>query len=183
MPVVLPLLLSLLPVANTTLVEPLPVVHDLDIESFYGKYLEIGTYAQWWEAGCSNTAMTFAKMENSTQLRARLTIECDRGFFHPKMRGQSMPIDDAVPARMMLTFKPPVGKTMREEFDVIMAADDYSWIVVGHPSRTLLWVLARRPEIPTYTLAGILEQLRQFYGYADVYTKFSCTKHSGADLA
>ena len=43
--------------------------------------------------------------------------------------------------------------------------DDNSWFVVGYPSRSYCWVMARRPEMDEKTYDGIASRLVETHGY------------------
>ncbi|TKC05644.1 hypothetical protein FA048_18195 [Pedobacter polaris] len=47
---------------------------------------------------------------------------------------------------------------------VIELADDYSYVVVGHPDEKYLFIMAREPQIEPELLRGIIERCRQM-GY------------------
>jgi apolipoprotein D and lipocalin family protein len=51
---------------------------------------------------------------------------------------------------------------------VIDLAPDYSYAVVGHPSRTYGWILSRTPTLPEDVFAGIIQRLEsQGYQFED----------------
>ena len=43
--------------------------------------------------------------------------------------------------------------------------DENSWFVVGYPSRSYCWVMARRPEMDEKTYDGIASRLVETHGY------------------
>lgn len=71
-------------------------------------------------------------------------------------------MDPQTRARLQVSFLPaflrglPVG---RGDYWIIELAPDYAWVVIGEPQRRYLWVLARSPNLPPETLAGILGRL------------------------
>ena len=76
--------------------------------------------------------------------------------------GVAWVMDPQTRARLQVSFLPaflralPIG---RGDYWIIELAPDYSWVVIGEPQRRYLWVLARSPNLPQESLAGILRRL------------------------
>ena len=49
-------------------------------------------------------------------------------------------------------------------FLIIDIDDEYSYTVIGYPSRNYVWIMARKPEIPQKTYQSILKNL-EYVGY------------------
>ena len=156
---------------------PLPVVVDFKIANIYGQYYEIATYLQWYSTNCTNTGIAFGPTNRPGT--TAVTMSCDRGIFHPKVNGFAVPLSTSVPARMWVTLHPPVGGDFQQEFDVIMAAQNFSYFVIGHPSRAQLFILNRSPTMAHSTLNYIFSRLESFYGYSNVRKNAACTRHDG----
>ncbi|MEO6103555.1 MAG: lipocalin family protein [Pseudoxanthomonas sp.] len=56
------------------------------------------------------------------------------------------------------------GGLLRADYLVLEVAPDYSWALIGQPSRKLAWVFAREPRMGDAELARLLERFRAF-GY------------------
>jgi apolipoprotein D and lipocalin family protein len=56
------------------------------------------------------------------------------------------------------------GGLLRADYLVLEVAPDYSWALVGQPSRKLAWVFAREPRMDDATLARLLAKFPA-YGY------------------
>jgi len=54
---------------------------------------------------------------------------------------------------------------IRADYLVLEAAPDYSWALIGQPSRDLGWVLARDPAMDAALYTSLLQKFRG-YGYA-----------------
>ncbi len=76
--------------------------------------------------------------------------------------GVARVLDPSTNARLEVSFLPawlrwlPLG---RGDYWIIDLAPDYSWVVVGEPSRRFLWILARTPQLPPATYEAILARL------------------------
>lgn len=158
----------------------MPVLSHFNVARVYGQYWEVAGYVQSFEEKCSNTGISFGPTNQRNTTAVNVT--CDRGPFHAQMSGWAVPFQAAVPARLWVTLHTPPRGDYQQEFDVIMAAQNYSWVVVGHPSRQLLWVLGRSPYIPTATLVRIFNQLEAYYGYTNLRSYARCTVHDSVSV-
>ena len=168
-PLVLLWLACLAPAAD-----PLPVVPDVQLRQLSGRYFEVATYLQWVEIGCRNSSLTFQQQGRATGVR----LECDRGSNHPSAEGHVTVPDASRPGHTIVEFAGPVGP-IKVTFDVIMLGPNYSWLVLGHPSRRALWILSRRPALPRTTLDDIIGTLEARLGYRGVRRALTCTPHEG----
>lgn len=50
---------------------------------------------------------------------------------------------------------------LKVDYWVIELAEDYSYVVVGHPKLKYLFIMARKPNMPAELLADIIERCRQ----------------------
>jgi apolipoprotein D and lipocalin family protein len=69
-------------------------------------------------------------------------------------------VDHSTNARLEVSFFRPFWG----DYWIIDLADDYSYAVVGHPSRDYLWILSRSPAMAEATWQGIVDRL-QAQGY------------------
>jgi apolipoprotein D and lipocalin family protein len=169
--------------------EPVPLaVIDLDPQKLYGSFEEVATVAQGFSAGCTNTTFSFAAPvaedaapTGSGQVVAKLVLACDRGWLHPRLKGVARAVDPAALGRLMVTLSVPFSAPIREEFDVIMAAPDYAWLVIGHPSRRMLWILSRGIEMSLMELEALIEEIEGRFGYTDLRQRLSCTAQPNRD--
>ena len=164
--------------------DDLPVLDDLNATKLFGHYYEIATYLQWIESGCSNSAVSFVEPTAKNAV-AKVTIECDRNGNHQSVKGNAIALNPNSVARTEVTFKGPLGREIKQEFDMIIAGvpdatssePGYPWLVIGHPSRRQLWIISRTADLPTTTLTYILTKLESDFGYTNVRKNITCTAH------
>jgi apolipoprotein D and lipocalin family protein len=85
--------------------------------------------------------------------------ECrlERPDGEPKRAEGYAKIDDPVSnAKLRVTFFWPFFG----DYWILELGPEYSYSVVGHPSRDYLWILSRTPQLPQATLDGILQRVR-----------------------
>jgi apolipoprotein D and lipocalin family protein len=169
--------------------EPVPLaVIDLDPQKLYGSFEEVATVAQGFSAGCTNTTFSFAAPglqepapTGCEQVVAKLVVACDRGWLHPRLRGVACALDPGARGRLLVTLSVPFSAPIREVFDMILAAPDYAWLVIGHPSRRLLWILSRGPALSLTQLNDLIDELEGRFGYTQLRQRLSCTAQPNRD--
>ncbi len=135
---------------------PLETVERLELERYVGTWYEIAAYPTWFQKGCTASQATYT-------LRAdgRLAVEnrCRRGPAGEidSVQGVAWVPDASAPAKLKVRFFWPFAA----DYWVIDLAPDYTYAVVGHPSRKYLWVLSREPVMDESRYRSILARLER----------------------
>lgn len=132
---------------------PLGTVSSVDLSRYTGKWYEIGKYPNWFQRNCAgDTTTTYAaepdggiRVTNCSRLKNGRTIA---------IAGRATVVPDTHNTKLKVSFGGPFAGAY---WIIGLDEKNYTWALVGHPSRQFLWVLARRPELPASTYAGILE--------------------------
>jgi apolipoprotein D and lipocalin family protein len=134
--------------------QPLEVAR-VDLSRMQGKWFEIASLPRPSQTGCTGTTAEY-QLKSKTEL---LVInECHEGSLQGPIKraaARAIATDAAVPAKLSLDFGFAYG-----DYWIIDVADDYSYAVVGHPTRDYFWILSREPSLPASTLDGILSRGR-----------------------
>lgn len=85
---------------------------------------------------------------------------CKRDKGRSGITGKAFPVKGSNNARLKVQFFWP----FRAPYYIIALADDYSWAVVGTPSRKYLWMLSRTPVIDD-DLYFLIEQRAKALGF------------------
>jgi len=143
---------------------PLRVVEELDLSRYVGRWYAIAHIPTSFERRCAQgTTATYTVLPNGQ-------IEVLNGCFSAdgqriEARGRAWLPDSTEPAKLKVSFVSLFGlRLFPGDYWVIDLAPDYSYAVVGHPSRTYGWVLSRTPTLPEAVLAGIRTRL-EFQAY------------------
>ena len=143
-------------VACQTQGPPLAVVGELDLERYLGRWYEIASFPQRFQAGCVATTANYTRLEDG---RVRVENECRDGSFDGKLRRAEgvawVPDPTDSPAKLKVQFFWP----FRGDYWVIELDPEYRYSVVGHPSRDYLWILSRRRSIDADVYARILARV------------------------
>lgn len=158
--VVLPLMFVVAACAPTTTerlgLPPLEVVDSVDLGRYTGTWYELASYPQSFQEGCFATTATYT-------LRADGEIDvlnrCRKGSLQGEIDeayGRARVVDTQTNAKLEVSFFRPFWG----EYWIIDLAQDYSYAVVGHPSRDYLWILSRTPTMSNEEYQGILDGIR-----------------------
>ncbi|HYQ16896.1 MAG TPA: lipocalin family protein [Polyangiaceae bacterium] len=134
--------------------EPLDVAQ-VDLSRMQGKWFEIASLPRQSQAGCTGTTATY-QLKSQTELL--VVNECHDGSLQGPLKrvaARAVATDPSVPAKLSIDFGFAYG-----DYWIIEVADDYSYAVVGHPTRDYLWILSRDRALPTATLDGVLSRAK-----------------------
>ncbi len=139
---------------------PLQPVASLDLPRYLGTWYEIASFPQSFQRGCTATTATYTQRADG---EVDVLNRCRKGSLDGEEQsalGRARVVDTQTNAKLEVSFFRPFWG----DYWVIALAGDYSYAVVGHPSRDYLWILARGPVMTEATYEAILEQL-QAQGY------------------
>jgi apolipoprotein D and lipocalin family protein len=140
---------------------PLEVVDDVDLQRYGGRWYEISSYPQRFQRGCVATTANYTLLGEG---RIRVENECRDGSFNGKPRrieGVAWATNpDLREGKLQVQFFWPFSA----DYWIIELAPDYSFAVVGHPSRKFLWILSRTPTLEPTVYRELLARVRA-HGY------------------
>lgn len=136
--------------------EPLATVGQVDLPRYAGVWHEVARYPN------------FFQREGDREITARYTLRpdgrvevlnrCLRDGAPREIRGTAKALPGSGNARLAVTFFPPFSG---DYWVIGLDEKNYSWAVVGHPSRRFLWILSRQVTLPPATYERILRLLRE----------------------
>ena len=147
--------------------EELKVVPELDLQRYSGLWYEIARLPNRFQKGCArDVTATYVLLEDGTVSVTNSCLERDGGL--KKAQGVARKADAAEPSsKLKVRFAPSILSFLPfvwGDYWVIELAPDYSYSVVGVPSRDYLWILARTPRIEASLYNQILAAVaRQGY--------------------
>ena len=124
------------------------------------------------ERGTRSRAIPIAFRRSATAIPRRLYLLRDDGTVGvlnscrksdgtiTSNKGTAKVVDPATNAKLKVTFFWPFSG----DYWILDLAPDYSYAVVGEPSRKYLWILSRTPQMDEATYREITERIR-FLGY------------------
>lgn len=132
----------------------LQTVPYVDLQRYLGKWYDIASFPQRFQKGCTCTTATYSlhadgsiKVENRCMVDGKEKVRTAKAKVKDKKTNAKLSVQ---------FFWPFTGK-----YWIIDLAKDYSYAVVGHPSRDYLWILSRKPVLEKAVYEGILQRLVQ----------------------
>ena len=149
------LTLSLFFVGCSTKHPHLETVKSVDIQKYKGTWYEIARFEHFFEKGCKNVTATYElKSDGDIQVINRCTmIENQK---KKEATGVAYAVDSTNSKLKVSFFRPFYG-----DYYILDVSSDYSYALVGAPSRELLWILSRTKTIDESTKEKILAKLPQ----------------------
>jgi apolipoprotein D and lipocalin family protein len=142
---------------------PLPVVPALDLDRYAGTWHEIARYPNVFERMCVRDVTARYTLNANGTIAVVNACRTEDGTLK-SAEGLARVVG---PAKLEVRFAPAwLGwlPFVWGDYWVIELAPDYSYAVVGEPSREYLWILARDPRMDDATYARIAAGLAGF-GY------------------
>jgi apolipoprotein D and lipocalin family protein len=118
----------------------LEVMSHVDLNKYLGKWYEIAHLPFKFEDGCSNITATYALNKDGD---ISVLNECIKNGKAKQAKGKAKVVDKNSGAKLKVTFFWP----FYGDYWIIKLDDDYSYSVVGTPSRKFLWILSRTKQI------------------------------------
>jgi apolipoprotein D and lipocalin family protein len=141
--------------------EPLKTVSHVDLTRYMGVWYEIARYPNSFQKGCVGSRATYSLMDEG---KVAVLNECYDGSFSGKLRsakGKAWVVDKETNSKLKVSF----FWFFAGDYWIIDLADDYSYVVVGHPKRKYLWILSRNKTIEDATYESILRRLVEIHHY------------------
>lgn len=140
---------------------PLPVVPQLDLARYMGAWHEIARYPNFFERMCvRDVTANYARNPDGT-INVVNACRKEDGTLQ-SAEGVARVI---APAKLEVRFAPAWLSWLPlvwGDYWVIDVAPDYSYAIVGAPSREYLWILARSPRMDNATYARIAGSVGNF---------------------
>ena len=152
------MLISLL-LAGCATRPPLVTVPFVDLNRYSGRWYEIAKYPNWFQAQCAG--YTTAEYSSGPKGSILVLNRCHRtNGSSCQVQGRATVIPSSGNAKLRVRFR---GSPFAGDYWIIgLDEKNYSWAVVGHPSRQFLWILARQPRISASDqemIFGLVEKL------------------------
>lgn len=135
-----PFYLAVVLLAGCATHAPLHTVPRVDLQRYSGRWYEIARYPNSFQRKCAGNVM--AQYTQQADGSIQVVNSClTRDGKKETAIGRATVVPGTGNARLKVSFFGPFAG----DYYVIGLAHDYSWALVGHPSREYLWILSRRP--------------------------------------
>ena len=157
----LPWTLLLLPLAGCgifsgTKYPPLDAVPRVDLNRYAGTWYEIASLPVSAQKGCYCTKAEYILMEDGT---VKVVNTCQRDSTTgtiDRIEGKAFVVPGSNNAKLRVQFFWP----FRGDYWIIALDENYSYAIVGVPSRKYCWILSRTPQMNADTLTLFIQRLK-----------------------
>ena len=135
---------------------PLQTVPKVELDRYMGVWYEIASFPQRFQKGCVASKATYTLRDGG---KVDVLNECRNETLDGKLRsakGKAWVVDKTTNAKLKVRFFWPFSG----DYWIIDLGSNYEYAVVGHPKRTYLWVLSRKPQMDPATYERILQRLK-----------------------
>jgi apolipoprotein D and lipocalin family protein len=131
---------------------PLRTTPFVDLKRYVGKWYEIASYPVWFQRRCAGgtTAEYSANPDGSIQVLNRCY---DKNGKPIEALGRAKVVPGSGNAKLKVSF---FGPFTGDYYVIGLDENNYSWALVGHPSRKYLWILSRTPQMDAATYDKIV---------------------------
>jgi apolipoprotein D and lipocalin family protein len=134
---------------------PLDVVPSVDLNRYAGVWYEIASLPVSQQKGCSCTTAEYIPIDSET---VKVVNTCRKGPENEISRaeGKAFVVAGTNNAKLRVQFFWP----FRGDYWILDLDKEYSYAVVGLPSRKYCWILSRTPKMENELLEKLTENLR-----------------------
>jgi apolipoprotein D and lipocalin family protein len=138
--------------ANTN--NSLQTVERVDVVKYLGTWYEIARYENFFEKGCIKPNATYSLQKNGT---IKVENRCIKNGKSELAIGEAYAIDETFSKLKVSFFWPFYG-----DYQIIMLDENYTYAVIGEPSRKYFWILGRSQKLDDKIKREILEKMSSF---------------------
>ena len=131
--------------------EELSTVSEVDLEKYAGTWYEISKLPNKFEKGLECVSATYSLKENGKINVLNQGFKTKNGTWKD-ITGTAYVPDPAFPGRLKVTFFWPFSG----DYYIIALADDYTYALVGDPSRKYLWILSKNKTMDETVYSNLL---------------------------
>ena len=153
--------------SNSTPAE-LQVVKKVDLNRYLGKWYEIALIPVWFQKDCDSGSTAEYSLTEGGEINV-VNRCCTREGTLKEAKGRAWIVDKSCPAKLKVGFFSVLGFfPFKGDYWIIDLDPDYRYVVIGHPTRKLGWILRRPAALSPETLKGIAERLaHNGYNFSD----------------
>lgn len=137
-------------------------VKSVDINAYLGKWYEVASIPQSFQKQCvGNTTAEYSMAEHG---RVKVLNSCDTKEGKRNVaQGRAKIVDQQTNAKLKVTFVKLIDWNFLfgGNYWILELGANYSYAVVGDPTRQYAWILSRTPSLDIQTLAGIESRLKK----------------------
>ncbi len=136
---------------------PLTTVRSVDLNRYLGKWFEIASIPQFFSAACTCTQAEYSlRSADTVNVFNQCNLNSSNGPVNP-IRGFAVPVAGSNNAKLKVSFP---SSPVAGDYWILELAPDYSYAVVGSPSRNSLFILSRTQTFDEHLYQAILFRMK-----------------------
>ena len=139
-----------------------PVVENLDLHRFMGRWYVIALIPNWVEEGATNSYDDYKLNQDGT---IDVTYKAIKDGKEQMIKQKGVVVDKNIPSRWEMYFIEPWIPFYSAPYEVIILDQDYEYMVVGYPDNSYGWIMSRKTSIKNQVYNDILNSLEKDFGY------------------
>jgi apolipoprotein D and lipocalin family protein len=135
----------------------LPVVSEVDLNRYLGKWYEIATIPARFQQGCHCVTAEYSPLSKD---RIKVVNSCRKDSANGPFRsvtGRAKVVKGSNNAKLKVSFFRPFWG---DYWIINLDRENYQWAVVSGPSRKYLWILSRSPQMDKVLYEKLIDHCR-----------------------
>jgi len=136
----------------------LEVVKNVDLNRYLGKWYEIARLPNSFQKDCFCSTAEYSILDEET---IKVINRCNQDSINGEIdeaEGKAFVVPNTNNAKLKVQFFWP----FKGDYWIIdLEEENYSYAVVGHPSREYLWILARKPKMEECEYSALLARIKE----------------------
>jgi apolipoprotein D and lipocalin family protein len=127
-------------------------VDAVDLQRYMGRWYEIARLPTYFERGCDNVFAEYSiatpqSITEKSEIRINVHNQCICNGKIKSIEGLARVIDTQTCSKLQVSFTPYLPWFLAGGSYWILNLDqtNYSWVMVGNPQKTCLWIMSRNP--------------------------------------
>lgn len=149
----------------------LKTVETMELEKYMGKWYDIAHFPATFLSGCENITAEYSLTEKNYVRVFNQCIKSKNGKVK-SIKGKAFKVEDSNNTKFKVQFFWP----FKADYWILELDPDYQYAVVGGPSRTYAWILARTPYLEEDIIIQLMDVLKDKGFEVELMER---TKHSG----
>mgnify|MGYP001286814170 CR=1 FL=1 len=139
-----------------------PVVKNIDLDKFMGRWYVFALIPNWIEEGGTNSYDDYVLNEDGT---IGITYKTIKNGKEKMIKQKGIVVDENIPGRWDIQFIKPWFPFYKAPYEVIMLDENYDYMVVGYPDNKFGWIMSRTIKLDNDIYDQILDILYKDFGY------------------
>ena len=132
---------------------PLETIPSVDLKRYAGTWYEIAKFPNWFQRGCASDTRAEYSLNSDGSMKIVNSCRTKNGDSKTAL-GRATVVPGSNNTKLSVNFGGPIGGAY---WIIGLDEKNYSWALVGHPSRKFLWILSREPRLSPATYRQIVE--------------------------